>query len=213
LARLTAANYRSRMKNALALIPLACLALAGCAEKTAAIPPMSPVSTTSAKVRAKTPAELAAEEEAMRATAAKEAAEKNARGAGKDAGVTTAGLHLSEGIAQACGLSRAEPAPHFDFDSTTLPEGDREVLASLAKCLEGPLKGKSVVLVGRADARGEPEYNMGLGESRSDVVKRYLIDLGVADARLKASSRGEIDATGKDEEGWAMDRRVDIDVH
>ena len=53
---------------------------------------------------------------------------------------------------------------------------------------------------------------MGLGGTRSDVVKRYLIDLGVGDPNIKASSRGEIDATGTNEDGWARDRRVDIDV-
>ena len=53
---------------------------------------------------------------------------------------------------------------------------------------------------------------MGLGGSRSDSVKRYLIDLGVAESIIKASSRGEMDAVGTDEASFAADRRVDIDV-
>ncbi len=84
---------------------------------------------------------------------------------------------------------------------------------ALARCLsQGALKGRGLELTGRADPRGEPEYNMSLGESRADSVRRYLHDLGVQAERLRATSRGEIDATGTDESGWAYDRRVDIDL-
>jgi len=87
------------------------------------------------------------------------------------------------------------------------------MLGQVARCLaEGPLKDRKVVLTGRADPRGEPEYNMGLGGSRSDSVKRYLIDLGVAESIIKASSRGQVIENGYDEASFAADRRVDIDV-
>lgn len=180
---------------------LAALALVGCADKKAGIPPLTPVQTTSGQVGKKAGDDGA------------NAADKNGKnGSGGEDGITTQSLHLSETIAKACNLPRTDAAPHFAFDSATLPEEDRTVLAAFAKCLSGPLKGKGVLLVGRTDSRGEPEYNMGLGGSRSDTVKRYLIDLGVADAIIKASSRGEMDAVGADEAGFAADRRVDIDV-
>jgi len=87
------------------------------------------------------------------------------------------------------------------------------VLSAIAQCLsQGALRGSNVSLTGRADARGEDEYNMTLGEARADSVRRYLHDLGVQQERLRATSRGEIDATGADEAGWARDRRVDIDL-
>ena len=99
------------------------------------------------------------------------------------------------------------------FDSATIGDDDKAVLAAVAKCLtEGALQGKSVSLVGRADPRGEDEYNMSLGGSRSDAVRKYMHDLGVQRERLGATSRGEIDATGTDEAGWARDRRVDIEL-
>ncbi len=53
---------------------------------------------------------------------------------------------------------------------------------------------------------------MTLGESRADTVRRYMQDLGVAREGLRATSRGELDATGTNEDGWAKDRRVDLDV-
>ncbi len=129
--------------------------------------------------------------------------------------VYTPGLSLSDLIAQACGIQPRgkTAAPSFEYDSAALAPSDREMLGDLAKCLsEGALKGKNVVLIGRADARGEAEYNMTLGESRADAVHRYLVDLGVGKNRMRATSRGEMDATGTNEDGWANDRRVDIEL-
>ncbi|MBX3207096.1 MAG: OmpA family protein [Labilithrix sp.] len=129
--------------------------------------------------------------------------------------VFTPGLSVSDLIAQACGIKPRGKAvmPSFEYDSAALAEADREMLGEIARCLsEGALKGKDVVLVGRTDARGEPEYNLTLGESRADAVHRYLVDLGVGRGQMRATSRGEIDASGTDEEGWANDRRVDIEL-
>jgi len=132
---------------------------------------------------------------------------------GEDASIETPALHVSDAIARACRLERPHTQAGFDFDSSVLAEADRVMLASVARCLaEGPLRGKGLTLVGRADARGENEYNMSLGEVRADSVRKYLHDLGVQMDRVSATSRGEIDATGRDEAGYAEDRRVDIDV-
>jgi peptidoglycan-associated lipoprotein len=131
--------------------------------------------------------------------------------------VQTQGLSVSSEIARLCGIQPTQPAelvaPKFEFDSAAIGEDDKQMLAQIAKCLtEGALKGRSVMLTGRADPRGEDEYNMTLGEHRADSVRRYLHDLAVPTERMRATSRGELDATGKDEEGWARDRRVDIDL-
>ena len=131
-------------------------------------------------------------------------------------GLQTAGLSVSETIAKACAIApRADGKtnPSFDYDSAALAEEDRRLLAQVAKCLtEGALKGRGVTLIGRADPRGEPEYNFTLGGSRADTVHRYMVDLGVGRDRLVATSRGELDAVGKDEAGWAKDRRVDVEL-
>jgi peptidoglycan-associated lipoprotein len=122
-------------------------------------------------------------------------------------------LAVSSEIARACHLQAQRATPEFAFDSTDIVAEDKELLSMLAKCMaEGALRGKNVELTGRTDPRGEAEYNMSLGETRADAVRRYLHDLGVAAARLRATSRGELDANGSDETTWAHDRRVDIDL-
>jgi peptidoglycan-associated lipoprotein len=128
-------------------------------------------------------------------------------------GLETPSLRVSDELARLCNLPKQEYAPSFEFDSDSIGDQDRAVLSALAHCLsEGALRGRGLALTGRTDPRGEPEYNMSLGESRAESVRRYLHDLGVQAERLRATSRGEIDATGTDEGSWARDRRVDIDL-
>jgi peptidoglycan-associated lipoprotein len=122
-------------------------------------------------------------------------------------------LLVSEDLARACNLQlgNVDRAPKFDFDKTDLSNEDRNVIQQVATCVTtGPLRGHALSLVGRADPRGEAEYNMGLGEHRADAVRRYLQALGVPPAQLTETSRGKLDATGTDETSWQRDRRVDI---
>jgi peptidoglycan-associated lipoprotein len=122
-------------------------------------------------------------------------------------------LHVSEDLARACKLQLNDIAstPKFDFDKSDLLPADHDVLAKIAECLTtGPLKGQNVRLVGRADARGEAQYNMALGARRASSVGDYLARLGVDKKQLETTSRGELDAVGTDEAGWQTDRRVDI---
>lgn len=108
-------------------------------------------------------------------------------------------------IQEACNM----PTPHFAFDSASV-EGD-PALDVLASCfLRGPMTGKELRLVGHADPRGDFEYNVLLGHKRAGNVANYLESKGLTDDRIATSSRGEMDATGQDESGWAEDRRVDI---
>ena len=123
-------------------------------------------------------------------------------------------LAVSADIAAACGLKvPSSPTPKFEYDQDELTEDDRAVLAQLATCLTtGALKGRSVLMIGRADPRGTEEYNLGLGSRRAHSVSQYLVRLGVGQAQLQVSTRGALDATGTDEAGWRQDRRVDIQL-
>lgn len=122
-------------------------------------------------------------------------------------------LAVAEEIAQACNLHLASvaEAPKFDFDESDLLPDDYAVLAQIGDCITtGPLKGRRLTLVGRADPRGTEEYNMVLGAQRAHAVASYLEQIGVDAARLEETSRGALDATGRDEAGWRTDRRVDV---
>jgi len=125
-------------------------------------------------------------------------------------------IYLSDRLRQTCGMAAiesAKDAPKFDFDQSAILPEDRDVLAQVAQCLTtGPLKGRAVKLVGRADPRGTQEYNMALGERRANAALKYLTGLGVPGPQLGETSRGALDATGTDDAAWRMDRRVDIDV-
>lgn len=168
--------------------------------------------------KAKSPVDAAQQPAGLATTTSAGAPKSMADGApSQSPAVLTPGLAISDAIAQACEIppraAGGAVTTSFEYDSAALAEADRQMLGDVARCLtEGALKGRSVALVGRADARGEPEYNMTLGESRADAVQRYLVDLGVGTDRMRATSRGEIDATGTDEDGWANDRRVDIEL-
>jgi peptidoglycan-associated lipoprotein len=121
------------------------------------------------------------------------------------------GVTMSADLRHVCGIEDTGAAPKFEFDSSLISTTDRSELDQLAQCMTtGPLAGKNVELVGRADPRGEAEYNMNLGATRASAVKVYLAKLGIASARLDTTSRGSLDATGHDETTWAVDRRVDL---
>jgi peptidoglycan-associated lipoprotein len=125
------------------------------------------------------------------------------------------GLGLSDQLIKACGIQfdSVDDAPKFDFDKSYLSDQDKKVLVQVAQCVTtGPLKGRGLQLVGRADPRGEVEYNMTLGEHRASAVEEYLKGLGVPSPQMTETSRGKLDATGTDEASWARDRRVDLDL-
>jgi len=124
-------------------------------------------------------------------------------------------LGVTEDLAARCTLTLSSPTstPKFDYNADDLSPADRDVLTSVASCLTtGPLKGKSIRLVGRADPRGTTEYNLGLGTRRASAVGTYLERLGVARGQLAINTRGALDASGDDEAGWQADRRVDLEL-
>jgi peptidoglycan-associated lipoprotein len=122
---------------------------------------------------------------------------------------TSSNVSIDDAIVKACGISEADA--HFAFNSAQVEGNDSSPLSKVAQCfMTGPLKGRKLMLVGRADPRGETEYNVALGQSRADAVQRYVSGRGVAASQLSSTSRGALDASGSDESGWAKDRRVDL---
>jgi peptidoglycan-associated lipoprotein len=124
---------------------------------------------------------------------------------------TSGTIAISDEIRSACGIPQEDA--FFAFDSAAIESADVKPLDAVARCFtQGPLMGRRMHLIGHADPRGESEYNMALGQRRADAVERYIDRHGVQASRLTTTSRGAMDATGRDESGWAHDRRVDVDL-
>ena len=122
---------------------------------------------------------------------------------------TPSNVSISDEIRSKCGIPDADA--YFAFDSAHLTSTDRSPLDLVVKCFtKGPLAGHSVKLVGRADPRGESDYNITLGQSRADAVGVYLDARGMAKGNTQTTSRGSMDASGTNESGWQHDRRVDV---
>ncbi len=129
--------------------------------------------------------------------------------------VVVTAIHVATDIMTACGI-RDMPSgksPLFGFDSSVLSSDDQRLLGEVATCLgTGALAGRTLRLTGRADSRGSEAYNVSLGDRRANEVQRYLEQSGMVAANINETSRGALDATGSDETGWMLDRRVDVDL-
>jgi peptidoglycan-associated lipoprotein len=122
---------------------------------------------------------------------------------------TASAVRISDEIVKQCGIK--EPDAYFAFDSANLRPQDDNVLGQVVTCFtSGPLKGRTLKLVGHADPRGGSDYNMTLGQSRADSVAGYMVKKGMDKAKTESTSRGAMDATGTDDPTWARDRRVDM---
>jgi peptidoglycan-associated lipoprotein len=100
---------------------------------------------------------------------------------------------------------------YFDFDVFTIKPQYNSVIEQHAAYLKANPQ-LQVRLEGNADERGGREYNLSLGQKRSESVKRAMSTLGAAAGQQEAVSFGEEKpkATGHDETSWAENRRVDI---
>lgn len=100
---------------------------------------------------------------------------------------------------------------YFAFDSYTVPADSQVMMEAHAQYLATHPSAR-VVLEGNTDERGGREYNLALGQKRSDSVKNRLQLLGVPEDRMESISFGKERprALGHDEESYQENRRVDI---
>ena len=97
----------------------------------------------------------------------------------------------------------------FDYDKYDIRPGDAEVLKENAAVLKRYPTVK-IQIEGHCDERGTNEYNLALGERRSNSTKKYLTSLGISLDRVSTISYGEerpLDSSSN-EEAWAKNRRV-----
>ena len=125
-------------------------------------------------------------------------------------------LHTRQPQKGAASASAAEQIPaqrsvYYDLDRYDIKPEFRQAIEANARYLRAH-PGARVTIQGNGDERGSREYNLALGQRRSESVKKVMSVLGVQDSRIETVSFGEEKPknAGHDEAAWAENRRADI---
>lgn len=100
---------------------------------------------------------------------------------------------------------------HFDFNEWQLSQGDLDKLEAKRKVLAAH-SSLVVQIAGNADERGPEEYNVALGLRRAEAAKRWLVEHGIDESRIRIISYGVERPLDNDhnEQAWAKNRRDDF---
>jgi len=100
---------------------------------------------------------------------------------------------------------------YFDYDSYVIKPQFQSLIEGHARFLKAN-PSRRVSIEGHTDDRGGREYNLALGQRRSEAVRRSLGLLGIPDNQVEAVSFGKEKpaAPGMDEESFAKNRRAEI---
>jgi peptidoglycan-associated lipoprotein len=99
----------------------------------------------------------------------------------------------------------------FDYDSFVVKDEYKATVEAHAAYLKRTPRAR-IVVEGNTDERGSREYNLALGQKRSEAVKRVMALLGVSDAQIETVSFGEEKPRNpsSNEQAFAENRRADI---
>ena len=100
---------------------------------------------------------------------------------------------------------------YFDYDSYVVKPEAQSIIENNARFLKANTSRRAVI-EGHTDERGGREYNLALGQKRSEAVRRALGLLGVPDTQIEAVSFGKEKPAnaGHDEGAYAENRRAEI---
>jgi peptidoglycan-associated lipoprotein len=100
---------------------------------------------------------------------------------------------------------------YYDYGKYEIKDEYRSIVEVHAKYLrENP--GLKILIEGNADERGSREYNIALGQRRSDSLRKTLLVLGAKENQIESVSLGEEKPLCRDhaEDCWWKNRRGDI---
>jgi len=105
----------------------------------------------------------------------------------------------------------ANAVVYFEYDKFTLTTKSIQALKGVVDLMSNNPK-IILSLEGHADERGTREYNLALGQRRSEAVANYLIANGVKRSQLSVKSYGEERplSLGSNDSAWSKNRRVEI---
>ena len=100
---------------------------------------------------------------------------------------------------------------YFEYDKFTLTSKSIQALKGVVTLMRKNPK-IMLSLEGHADERGTREYNLALGQRRSESVANYLIANGIKRNQLSVKSFGEERplSLGSNDSAWSKNRRVEI---
>ncbi len=136
---------------------------------------------------------------------------KQAGDAGASASRGVAPVQIGGTDVSGAGPANTAKVIYFDFDSYVIKPEFQGTIEAHARYLTAN-KARKMAIEGHTDERGGRDYNLALGQRRSEAVRRALGLLGVADAQVEAVSFGKEKpaAAGSDEEAMAKNRRAEI---
>ena len=100
---------------------------------------------------------------------------------------------------------------YYDLDKYDIKAEFRPLLQAHGKYLAEHRNAK-MLIQGNCDERGSREYNIALGQRRSEGVKRMLVLMGATDSQVEPVSLGEEKprCTEHAEGCWSQNRRSDM---
>lgn len=100
---------------------------------------------------------------------------------------------------------------YFDLDEYSVKEQYSSILKKHGEFL-AKNQNEFVFVEGHTDERGGKEYNLALGQKRSNAVRVELLKYGARDSQLESYSYGseKPKAIGSTEDAWSQNRRVDL---
>ena len=103
------------------------------------------------------------------------------------------------------------PMIHFDYDKSNIKPEWTQCLDNVAAFFQQNTQ-YTLIIDGHCDERGTNEYNMALGERRSESPANYLVQRGLAPNRIIVRSSGEESplAPCHDESCWSVNRRAEF---
>jgi len=124
---------------------------------------------------------------------------------------TTQTVYAQDAKGQGANAELGQASVYFAFNSYTVdnqyyPLIDRQARAMIAN------PAARLRIEGNTDSRGSREYNLALGQKRSEAVKSLMQIRGVSPRRMEAVSFGREKpvAFGENEQAWAKNRRADF---
>jgi peptidoglycan-associated lipoprotein len=100
---------------------------------------------------------------------------------------------------------------YYEYDKFDVKNEYRSLVETHAKFLRDNPSAK-MLIQGNTDERGSREYNVGLGQRRSDGVKKMLVLLGAREDQVESVSLGEEKPqdAGHNEDAFSKNRRSDM---